>query len=53
MLNVVWLVVAESDCVHVWNLPNRVILASFQEPAVHQLMLVDKERRLLTVRQKP
>jgi hypothetical protein len=46
----VWLVVAESDWVHVWNLPNRVILASVKEPAVNQILLVDKERRMLTVR---
>ena len=46
-------VVAESDCVDVWNLPNRVILASLPDPAVIQMMLVDRERRLLTIRNLP
>jgi hypothetical protein len=46
-------VIAESDCVDVWNLPNRVILASLPDPAVIQMMLVDRERRLLTIRNMP
>jgi hypothetical protein len=46
-------VIAESDCVDVWNLPNRVILASLPDPAVIQMMLVDRERRLLTIRKLP
>jgi hypothetical protein len=46
-------VIAESDCVDVWNLPNRVILASLPDPAVIQMMLVDRERRLLTIRNLP
>jgi hypothetical protein len=46
-------VIAESDCVDVWNLPNRVILASLPDPTVIQMMLVDRERRLLTIRNMP